>query len=157
MFTHAPLKAIHVNGAYKYMRSLTAIMSDKAECRWACSPYCPHAEMQDHDISHFESIGTSPLAVDGCRGVEYPKLYAEGNNAVSKRFNCNQRVHQNTMENLPAFLFTQILLAQAYPVTASALGAVWATGEHSVSHTALLTTSGAACSVCGTSVAASVC
>ena len=63
------------------------------------------------------------------RGVQYPKLYAEGNNAVSVKFNCVQRVHQNTMENLPVFLIMQILLAQAYPLTAAALGAVWATGE----------------------------
>ena len=62
------------------------------------------------------------------RGVQYPKLYAEGNNAVSVKYNCVQRVHQNTMENLPVFLVMQILLAQAYPLTASALGAVWATG-----------------------------
>lgn len=62
-------------------------------------------------------------------GIEYPKLYAEGNNAVSVKFNCTQRVHQNTMENLPVFLFTQILLAQAYPMTAAILGAVWATGR----------------------------
>lgn len=63
------------------------------------------------------------------RGVEYPKLYAEGTNAVSVRFNCTQRVHQNTMENLPTFLIMQLLLAQAYPLTASALGLVWAVGE----------------------------
>lgn len=63
------------------------------------------------------------------RGVEYPKLYAEGTNAVSVRFNCTQRAHQNTLENLPVFLIMQILLAQAYPMLASALGVAWAVGE----------------------------
>ncbi|DBA84807.1 hypothetical protein WJX77_012656 [Trebouxia sp. C0004] len=62
-------------------------------------------------------------------GVQYPKLYAEGTNAVSVKFNCIQRVHQNTMENLPSFLIMQILLAQAYPLLASALGVAWAVGR----------------------------
>ena len=64
-----------------------------------------------------------------CRGVEYPKLYAEGNNAVSVKFNCTQRAHQNTLENLPVFLIMQILLAQAYPMLASGLGVAWAVGK----------------------------
>lgn len=63
------------------------------------------------------------------RGVQYPKLYAEGTNAVSIKFNCTQRAHQNTMENLPVFLIMQILLAQAYPMLASALGVAWAVGK----------------------------
>lgn len=63
------------------------------------------------------------------RGVEYPKLYAEGTDAVSVKFNCTQRAHQNTLENLPVFLIMQILLAQAYPMLASALGAAWAVGK----------------------------
>lgn len=63
------------------------------------------------------------------RGVEYPKLYAEGTNAVSVKFNCTQRAHQNTLENLPVFLIMQILLAQAYPMLASALGVAWAIGK----------------------------
>ncbi|KAL3145502.1 hypothetical protein ABBQ32_003326 [Trebouxia sp. C0010 RCD-2024] len=62
-------------------------------------------------------------------GVEYPKLYAEGNNAVSVKFNCTQRAHQNTLENLPVFLIMQILLAQAYPMFASGLGVAWAVGR----------------------------
>lgn len=62
-------------------------------------------------------------------GVQYPKLYAEGTNAVSIKFNCTQRAHQNTMENLPVFLIMQILLAQAYPMLASALGVAWAVGR----------------------------
>lgn len=62
-------------------------------------------------------------------GVQYPKLYAEGTNAVSVKFNCTQRAHQNTMENLPVFLIMQVLLAQAYPLLASALGVAWAVGR----------------------------
>jgi len=33
------------------------------------------------------------------------------------------------MENLPSFLIMQILLAQAYPLLASALGVAWAVGD----------------------------
>ena len=68
------------------------------------------------------------------RGVQYPKLYAEGTNAVSVKFNCTQRVHQNTMENLPSFLITQVLLAQAYPLLASTLGVAWAVGDSCAVH-----------------------
>ena len=67
------------------------------------------------------------------RGVQYPKLYAEGTNAVSVKFNCTQRAHQNTMENLPVFLIMQVLLAQAYPLLASALGVAWAVGNAATS------------------------
>ena len=63
------------------------------------------------------------------RGVAYPRLYAEGTNAVSVKFNCVQRAHQNTLENLSVFLVMQVVLAQAYPVVASALGAAWAVGN----------------------------
>ena len=63
------------------------------------------------------------------RGVEYPKLYAEGTDAASVKFNCTQRAHQNTLENLPVFLIMQILLAQAHPMLASSLGVAWAVGE----------------------------
>lgn len=33
------------------------------------------------------------------------------------------------MENLPVFLIMQVLLAQAYPLLASALGVAWAVGN----------------------------
>lgn len=77
--------------------------------------------------------------LSGGRGVEYPKLYAEGSNAVSVKFNCTQRAHQNTLENLPVFLIMQILLAQAYPMSASALGVAWAVGKYPCANNRTLT------------------
>lgn len=78
---------------------------------------------------HTSPISSLTQCLQTCRGVEYPKLYAEGNNAVSVKFNCTQRAHQNTLENLPVFLIMQILLAQAYPMLASGLGVAWAVGK----------------------------
>ena len=63
-----------------------------------------------------------------CSGVKYPAMVAEGDGEDAMRFNCTQRSHQNTLEQLPTFLAMQMLLAQAYPVTAAALGMLWNVG-----------------------------
>lgn len=55
-------------------------------------------------------------------------MVAEGDSEDAAKFNCTQRSHQNTLEQLPTFLAVQLLLAQAYPVTAAALGMVWNAG-----------------------------
>jgi hypothetical protein len=40
-----------------------------------------------------------------CRyGVKYPALYAPGSDANANAFNCVQRGHQNSLEQLPHFL-----------------------------------------------------
>jgi glutathione S-transferase len=61
--------------------------------------------------------------------VPYPALYASGDDEASRNFNCVQRAHQNTLENLPLFLVMQLLLAQAYPLTAAVLGFFWGVGR----------------------------
>lgn len=66
--------------------------------------------------------------VFACSGVQYPAMVAEGDSEEAKIFNCTQRSHQNMLEQLPTFLAVQLLLAQAYPVTAGALGMVWNVG-----------------------------
>ena len=61
-------------------------------------------------------------------GVKYPAMVAEGDSEDALKFNCTQRSHQNTLEQLPTFLAMQLLLAQAYPLTAAALGMIWNVG-----------------------------
>ena len=61
-------------------------------------------------------------------GVKYPAMMAEGDSENAQKFNCMQRSHQNTLEQLPTFLAMQLLMAQAYPLTAAALGMVWNVG-----------------------------
>ena len=55
-------------------------------------------------------------------------MVAEGDSEDAMKFNCTQRSHQNTVEQLASFLSMQLLLAQAYPVTAAALGMIWNVG-----------------------------
>lgn len=65
-------------------------------------------------------------------GVEYPAMVADPatvGDAPAAKFNCAQRGHQNTLENLPIFLVMQLLIAQVMPLTAAALGAVWTIGR----------------------------
>jgi len=40
-------------------------------------------------------------------------------------FNCYQRAHQNTLENVPFFLVTLVLSGIVYPGCASVLGGIW--------------------------------
>lgn len=61
-------------------------------------------------------------------GVKYPLMVAEGDSEDAMKFNCTQRSHQNTLEQVPTFLAMQLLLAQVYPVTAAALGMAWNAG-----------------------------
>lgn len=62
-------------------------------------------------------------------GVNYPQMYAEGTDEVANKFNCTQRAHQNTVENLPSLLALELVLATAHPITAAALGMVWNVGR----------------------------
>jgi glutathione S-transferase len=62
-------------------------------------------------------------------GVKYPAMTSDENTQEAAVFNCTQRAHQNTLESLPLLLVMQLLIAQVYPVTAAAIGAVWAVGR----------------------------
>ncbi|GAA5999325.1 MAPEG family protein [Rhodotorula paludigena] len=65
--------------------------------------------------------------------VAYPAPYAE--NAVADRdvkakiFNCAQRAHANTLENLPLFLLTLFHSGLYRPRFAAAAGAIWIAGR----------------------------
>ncbi|KAG6805879.1 hypothetical protein H0H92_013632 [Tricholoma furcatifolium] len=62
-------------------------------------------------------------------GIAYPQLYAEKAEAAASqdafKFNCAQRAHQNTLENLPVIYTTTILTGLKYPCFAAAACFVW--------------------------------
>lgn len=66
---------------------------------------------------------------DLCSGVKYPKMYAEGESKEANTFNCIQRCHQNTSEQIGPVLVTQALLGLYHPIAAASLGATWAIGK----------------------------
>ncbi|KAJ7093958.1 membrane-associated proteins in eicosanoid and glutathione metabolism [Mycena belliarum] len=66
-------------------------------------------------------------------GVEYPRAYAEKAemeaNPAAVLFNCAQRAHQNTLENLPIiYVMTLITALQRPTLAAGALG-LWVVGR----------------------------
>ncbi|EAU92743.1 hypothetical protein CC1G_01788 [Coprinopsis cinerea okayama7 len=62
-------------------------------------------------------------------GIDYPQAYAEkAQEKASKEaliFNCAQRAHQNTLENLPAVYISTIVTGLRYPIPAAAACALW--------------------------------
>ncbi|KJA25818.1 hypothetical protein HYPSUDRAFT_37298 [Hypholoma sublateritium FD-334 SS-4] len=62
--------------------------------------------------------------------IPYPQVYAENKEAEASKaayiFNCAQRAHQNTLEQLPVLYVTTILTALKYPVVASSALGFWA-------------------------------
>jgi len=57
--------------------------------------------------------------------VEYPEMYSKD----SKTFNCIQRAHQNTLENMPTFFFLLAAAGFSYPRFAAAAGMTWVVGR----------------------------
>mmetsp|Transcript_1460 Transcript_1460/g.3766 ORF Transcript_1460/g.3766 Transcript_1460/m.3766 type:complete len:147 (-) Transcript_1460:5-445(-) len=62
-------------------------------------------------------------------GIKYPTLYSTGKTKNDIAYNCAQRAHQNTLENLPAVNIMMLSSATVYPVTAAAFGAIWCVGR----------------------------
>ncbi|CAK0748832.1 hypothetical protein CVIRNUC_001863 [Coccomyxa viridis] len=62
-------------------------------------------------------------------GVKYPLLYASGDDASSKTFNCVQRAHQQSLENFPQFLAVFLVAGIAYPISAAIAGLVYLAGR----------------------------
>ena len=58
-------------------------------------------------------------------GVEDPEMYSKD----SRVFNCIQRAHQNTLENLPQFFFLLTTGGFSCPKLAAAGGWVWVAGR----------------------------
>lgn len=66
-------------------------------------------------------------------GIKYPDLYATPENCKDEKarnaFNCVQRAHQNSLENLPSFYALLTLAGLRHPVTAAVCGAVVLVGR----------------------------
>lgn len=57
--------------------------------------------------------------------VEYPNLYSLDN----EKFNCIQRVHQNTLEGYPTYLMLLFTGGLQYPKICATAGMVWIAGR----------------------------
>ncbi|KAF9476284.1 membrane-associated proteins in eicosanoid and glutathione metabolism [Pholiota conissans] len=62
-------------------------------------------------------------------GIAYPQMYAEKKQAEDSNdahlFNCAQRAHQNTLENIPIMYTAALVAGLKYPVFAAASLAFW--------------------------------
>ncbi|KAJ6591156.1 membrane-associated proteins in eicosanoid and glutathione metabolism [Mycena vulgaris] len=76
-------------------------------------------------------LGQTAVAVKsrGPSGVTYPRAYAEKAemeaNPAAVRFNCAQRAHANTLENLPMLYTMTLITALKYPVLAASALGLW--------------------------------
>jgi glutathione S-transferase len=62
--------------------------------------------------------------------IEYPTMYSDDN----VKFNCIQRVHQNTLESYPQFLMLLFIGGLHLPKTTAALGTVYLIGRICFAH-----------------------
>ncbi|KAJ7481668.1 hypothetical protein FB451DRAFT_1236798 [Mycena latifolia] len=66
-------------------------------------------------------------------GVPYPQLYADKAEAAASpaafRFNCAQRVHQNTLEYLPGLYVMTLIFGTKFPVLAASSLGLWVAGR----------------------------
>ncbi|KAF8745069.1 hypothetical protein AX14_010543 [Amanita brunnescens Koide BX004] len=66
-------------------------------------------------------------------GIQYPQLYAEKKEAEASpdamKFNCAQRAHQNTLENLPIIAITSLVAGFKAPIFSASAVAFWAVGR----------------------------
>ncbi|POY74396.1 microsomal glutathione S-transferase [Rhodotorula taiwanensis] len=65
--------------------------------------------------------------------IKYPAMLADNSEAErdskANKFNCAQRAHYNTLENLPVFLITLFHSGLYYPRFAAVAGLVWVLGR----------------------------
>ncbi|TDL29234.1 membrane-associated proteins in eicosanoid and glutathione metabolism [Rickenella mellea] len=69
----------------------------------------------------------------GKAGIAYPQAYADKAQADASvdamKFNCIHRAQQNTVENIPHFLFGLLVTGLRYPTVAAALGFAYSFGR----------------------------
>lgn len=74
-------------------------------------------------------MGMKVGAARKAANVPYPLMYAEKDHAEKDKaahiFNCTQRAHQNTLENLTQFIFLTLFNGLFHPKAAAALSATW--------------------------------
>jgi len=75
----------------------------------------------------YMSIGVSKARKQ--YGVKYPTLYAPGSDDSANAFNCVQRGHQNSLEQLPHFLAVFAPSAFKYPIAAAVCALIYNAGK----------------------------
>ncbi|GAA6026813.1 hypothetical protein JCM8097_005879 [Rhodosporidiobolus ruineniae] len=87
-------------------------------------------------VGTYAVLGYATTKVSAARKaakVDYPAAYAD--NAVAERdikakqFNCAQRAHMNTLENLPLFLISLLHSSLYHPKYAAGAGLFWIFGR----------------------------
>lgn len=70
--------------------------------------------------------------------IQYPQPYAEKSeaeaNPEAKKFNCAQRAHHNTLENLPMIYIPTLITGLKYPLFAAAACTLWSLSRISYTH-----------------------
>lgn len=62
-------------------------------------------------------------------GIKYPTLYAEESHKNAKEYNCVQRAHQNSLENLPTFYALLLTAGIRYPLASAVAALVYNVGR----------------------------
>jgi len=82
-------------------------------------------------VLHFQS--TVVVRARRRAGIRYPQLYAEkAQQEASKdamKFNCAQRAHQNTLENVPLIVLSTLISAIHHPTYAAVGCGIWSFGR----------------------------
>ncbi|KAN0134294.1 MAPEG family [Lactarius tabidus] len=82
-------------------------------------------------VLHFQS--SVVVRARRAAGIRYPQLYAEkAQQEVSKdamKFNCAQRAHQNTLENVPLIVLSTLISAIHHPTYAAVGCGIWSFGR----------------------------
>ncbi|KAJ6549932.1 hypothetical protein B0H19DRAFT_951646 [Mycena capillaripes] len=72
---------------------------------------------------------TTVFKLRGLAGIEYPRLYANTQEMTASpaamQFNCAQRAHQNTVENIAMYYVMTAIVAIRYPVIAASALEMW--------------------------------
>lgn len=65
--------------------------------------------------------------------IKYPQVYAtkeeEATNVAARKFNCAQRAHQNTLENVPQIIASLLIAGLSHPRTAAISGLLYVVGR----------------------------
>ncbi|KAJ6610505.1 hypothetical protein B0H10DRAFT_1811569, partial [Mycena sp. CBHHK59/15] len=61
--------------------------------------------------------------------IDYPRMYADNQEMAASpaamKFNCAQRAHQNTLENIPQIYGMTVILGLKYPIAAATALGMW--------------------------------
>jgi glutathione S-transferase len=61
--------------------------------------------------------------------IKYPAMYAPEGHKNAKEFDCVQRAHQNSLENLPAFMVMTAIGGLRHPIATAISAAIYIVGR----------------------------